>query len=287
MPGFRWAMTLLLCAVLIAPSIVMAEEPSQLLQHNEAGTTHLDDQESHLTTVAEESSEFPQYHGDATTHINAEESPWASFLNPQQSPHAGLLGKRYFGAAYAYGHTDDSIFPNGFLNEMHGFALSLNSPLITGDGTKPIATDVFAGYSQFFGRDRHHFGMASIRGDLDLIDFELGITIYTEAIPRLRPFAQLGWAYSHANLTLKSPFGVFEDSEQDSGAFFKLGSELDLSKHFALRGALDFDHDEFKSSTFTGELIFSPNEEEFFRIGAFTDLDGFFYGAIVGGGVKF
>lgn len=259
MLGYRNVMTWFMGVWLCVPIALQAEEPSELLQHNDA----------------------------ATLHVSEEESPLASFLNPQQSPHPGLLGKRYFGGAYVYGRTEESVLPNGFLNDAHGFALSLNSPLIAGDGSKPFAMDVFAGYSKFFGRDTEIMGFMPVVGALDASEFEVGVTFYTESISRLRPFVQLGWAYSRTDFSLAVPFGSFEVNDHDSSVLLNIGSELDLSQHFALRGMLDIDTDEFESSTLTGELIYSPSEKVFFRMGAFTDLDANFYGAIVGGGVKF
>ncbi len=259
MPGYRDLMTWFMGAFLCLPIAAYAEEPSELLQLNEVGAIHL----------------------------NETDSPITSFLNPQQSPHAGLLGKRYFGGAYVYGRNKDGMLPGDILKDAHGFSLSFNSPLLPGDGTKPFAMDVFAGYSKFFGSDTANMGFMSLDVDLSASEFEMGVTLYTESISRVRPFVQLGWIYTTTGVSFDTPPGAFEVSQHDSNLLLNVGSEFDLSNRFTLRTVLDIDTEEFDSSTVSGELIYTVSESVFFRMGAFTDLDASFYGAIVGGGVKF
>lgn len=288
MPGHRRALTLLFCALLYVPFNVLAEDPSQLLELNKPAPKQVREKQPSVTMMSALPDDVPQFDGGGSSPIHVEESPWENFiLHPQQSPHGGLLGKRYFGADYIYGQTDDSLFPSGFLDQFHGFALTFNSPLTPGDGTQPIAMDAFIGYSHLFAHDRENFFMGQVEGNMDMGLFEIGLTFYTESISRLRPFAQFGYHTTFNRLHLQGPGGSVSLKDSDESALLRLGTEFDLTQKLVLRADLEIDGDEFDESSFTGQLIFTPNDTEFFRIGFLTGLDGFFTGLMVGGGVKF
>ncbi len=288
MTGLRRALTSLCYALLCVPFTVLAEEPSQLLQLNKPEPKQVSEKQLPVMLMSALPDEAPQFDGSGSSSVHVEESTWEDFvLHPQQSPHGGLLGKRFFSADYMYGQTDGTMFPNDFLDQFHGFAISLNSPLSPGDGTRQLAVDAFVGYSHAFGRDKQNVPMGQLTGSMDTGVFEVGLTFYTESISRLRPFVQLGYHGSYSKLSLQGPGGSANFREDDDSGLLRVGTEFDLSQRFVLRADLEIDGEESDESTFTGQLIFSPNDSEFFRIGAFTDLDGFFTGLLVGGGVKF
>ncbi len=260
MPGSRASFVLLVVAFVLSFSLpVIAEEPAGLLSLNGRGESGLSG------SPFDSGSLFPSI---------------------EQSPHAGLLGKRYISAAYVYGNTEN-LLGNGFLEHAHGFDLALNVPLLAGDGTKPFAIDAFASYMHLFLNDSGNFMGTSVELDAGLSDLGVGLTLYTEAIPRFRPFVQVGWERIASNVSVEANGLSFKEDDDENQFLINLGAEVDLTQNLSFRTLLDLDTEEFDSSLFRGEFIISPESKWFARLGGFIDLEGDFYGAVLGAGLKF
>lgn len=252
MSGFRaWLRVVASCCLCLTAIAAFAEEPAALLK------------------------------------LNDRDNEQIGLLYPiDQSPHSGLLGKRYLIASYVYADTSN-LFDDTFLDNANGFEATLNLPILKGDGSKAFAVDAFASYLMLFANDDASTPFGNMEVDIKLSDIAAGFTFYTEAFDRVRPFGQLGWRYNVADFRLTTPFGAIDDDESDDRVLLNLGTELDLTSTLAFRGVLEVDTEEFDSSLLRGDFIISPNNNYILKVGGFGQLDGDIFGFNLGAGLKF
>lgn len=201
-----------------------------------------------------------------------------------QSPHPGLLGKGFLSASYVYADFGD----RGILDQTHGFNVTLNVPLIQGDGTKTLALDAFTNYMMLFANDDFTFFGDRFEAELKGSEIGVGLTFYSEALDRIRPFAQVGWTFYSLRFDVTSQLmGTRKSRESDDDVLLNLGAEVDLTNRLAFRGLLEFDTGEFGDSVLRGELIISPNEKTFLRLGGFGQINSDVVGFTAGAGLKF
>lgn len=228
----------------------------------------------------------------APLRITAQEllQPEELFEEPAADTHAGLLGKRYVQAMYRHYQLNDAA-ADFFDDTLQGFDTRLNLPVLKMGQFGKFGVDAFAGYGRLTMGGSAAIGPpinlpASFHAEID--SYYAGATLYTTAFETIRPFAQLGAAYTEnsANFAL-GPFG-FRETDYDTEFRFILGTEADLTSFAALRLALDVETQEsFGDSGIATELILWPLEKVFVRGGFITPLDGDGIGGTIGAGFQF
>jgi hypothetical protein len=224
----------------------------------------------------------------------ARNSPdWFQPLTPQESSHAGLLGKRYFEGRYLDINLDD--VPDELNADFEGFAVGFNTPLLQSKEEFPFQIDGFTNWTRlsfstdlpFPTFDPPYITLASVKVAQDAID--VGTTLHTSAFSGFRPFLQLGVRLTRNRVYMNIPgFGEFKDRDHDEEFLFVPGFEADITRYVAIRTAFDLqlEEDVDESPVFI-DLIAWPHPMLFLRGGFITALDGSATGFTAGGGLTF
>ncbi|MBL8816175.1 MAG: hypothetical protein JNL58_09105 [Planctomyces sp.] len=218
---------------------------------------------------------------------------WFEPLTPQESSHAGLLGKRYFEGRYLNIDLDD--VPDELNADFEGFAVGFNTPLLQSKEEFPFQIDGFTSWTRLSFSTNLPFPtfappfitMASVKVAQDAID--VGTTLHTSAFAGFRPFLQLGVRLTRDRVYMNIPgFGEFKDRDHEEEFLFVPGFEADITRYVALRTAFDLQLEEdVDNSPVFIDLIAWPHPMLFVRAGFITALDGSATGFTAGGGLSF
>lgn len=222
-----------------------------------------------------------------------EVTDWLRPLSPDESTHAGLLGKRYVDGQWIRLMSSD--VPPGMPDHFDGFRLHGNTPLFVADEKSPISADGFA-VVQRAGFDASvpipvigppFFELAAV--DVSSLSAGVGVSVYAEVCRGVRPFAQLGARWYQDDVKVTAPqWGTFRDRERSTSLLCVPGVELDVISHVALRGSLDVVTDgPFDTSEALVEAIIWPHEHLYLRLGGMSLLDGSGEGIVLGAGLAF
>ncbi|MFV0442946.1 MAG: hypothetical protein ACK5Q5_05205 [Planctomycetaceae bacterium] len=229
-------------------------------------------------------------HVAAPNQALAQESLLDSWLNMEQSEHAGLLGKRYVSGSYTYLSHGDS-FLDQIDSSLEGYSINFNHPVLLPDYESWLGIDLFSSWSTIGLGGATHFqpGNIGLQFDSDTTASVYGGTIYGEpcCFP-VRPLVQLGAVFSrnHSLILIDGFGGTFVD--RDTSLLFRAGMEADITDWLALRTVFDINtHDSLSNSSFLADLIAWPTERIFFRGGLVAPLDGQGVGGHVGVGLTF
>lgn len=199
---------------------------------------------------------------------------------------AGLLGRAYVDGQYISIVTPKDF--EGFGETMPGFRTSLNLPAPWQSQLPSfLFQDVFfsarhlsmSGTINFFGNP---LGM-----DLELDNWVIGTTVYTNFDSAVRPFVQLGYDYETLGIEMTVPGQTFRDKDHESNIYCAPGIEIDITSNVAFRFATELDFEEMESSMMTAELIVWMTPNVFVRGGLINDAEWEAYGGLIGGGLAY